>query len=324
MLVGSWVHWDSTHYLAIASTGYEFQGKEWPNIAFFPLYPLLIRAAAPFVGGDVALAGVLVAQLAFFAALLLLYDLLAHDFGAAVAYRSLVLLLVVPTSFFFVAAYSESLALLLLVAAVWALRRKRWWLAGAAGLLLALTRLPGVLIAPILVVAYLHDRGWNWRAIRAPIAAALLPPLGLALFMLFQWWRFDTPFAFLIAQQKWKNHLSLPWVLPRTLIDQIFIYQNWPMALFQSLFWVGFVALTIAALVRLPPLYSLTLVLFLLPPFLSSWPWSISRHVLLGFPAFIILARWTERPLARRVLFLGLLALLALATVLFVNAFLVA
>jgi hypothetical protein len=324
VLVGSWVHWDSTHYLSIASTGYEFYGKQWPNVAFFPLYPLLIRAAAPLTGGDMALAGVLVAQVAFFAAMLLLYDLLAHDFGDTPAYRGLVLLLALPTSFFFAAAYSEALALLLLVAAIWALRRKRWWLAGAAGFLLALTRLPGVLIAPILAAAYMHDRGWNWRAVRGPIAAALLPPLGLALFMLFQWWRFDTPFAFLIAQQRWKNHLSPPWVLPQTLLDQIFVYENWPMALFQSLFWAGFLVLTIAALVRLPPLYSLTLLVFLLPPYLSSWPWSISRHVLMGFPAFIILARWAERPLVRQALLLGMLVLLALATVLFVNGFLVA
>ena len=324
LFVSSWVHWDSLHYLSIASTGYEFYNQQWPNVAFFPLYALLIRAAAPLLGGDVALAGVLVAQGAFFGALLLLYDLLSRDFGATLAFRSLVLLLAVPTSFFFAAAYSESLALLLLVAAIWAMRRRRWWLAGGVGLLLALTRLPGVLIAPILAVAYMHDRGWHWRAIRWPILAALLPPIGLALFMLFQWWRFDTPFAFMLAQQKWKNQLSPPWVLPRELIAQIFVYENWPMALFQSLFWIGFLALAIAALWKLPPLYSLTLLLFLLPPYLSSWPWSVSRHVLLGFPAFLLLARLAERPRVRQALLLSMLLLLALATVLFVNGFLVA
>jgi hypothetical protein len=142
--------------------------------------------------------------------------------------------------------------------------------------------------------------------------------------MLFQWWRFGTPFAFMLAQQKWKNHLSPPWVLPRSLIDQIFVYENWPMALLQSLFWVSFLALAIAALWKLPPLYSLTLLMFLLPPYLSSWPWSVSRHVLMGFPAFLVLAHWAERPRVRQALLLGMLLLLAVATVLFVNGFLVA
>jgi Gpi18-like mannosyltransferase len=186
-LAAGWSHWDSQHYLSIASTGYEFYGQRWPNAAFFPLYPLLIRATAPLIGGSEMVAALVLAQLGLFGALLLLYDLLAHDFGRAVAYRSLLLLLLAPTSFFFAAIYSESLALLLLVATLWAIGRERWWLAGTAGFLLALTRLPGVLIAPIILFAYLQRLGWRWRAIRPPALAALLPPIGLGLFMLYQW-----------------------------------------------------------------------------------------------------------------------------------------
>ncbi len=324
VLAGSWVHWDSTAYLAIAERGYAFFGQRWPTIAFFPLYPLLTRATAFVTGQSAASAALLIAQIAFFAALLLLYSLLAHDFGDTLAYRSVLLLLVCPTSFFFAAAYSEALALLLLVAAVWALRREHWWLAGMAGFLLALTRLPGVLIAPILALAYLRACGWNWRAIHRPILAVLLPPAGLALFMLFQWWRFGTPFAFMIAQRNWHNYLSPPWVLPQALFGHTFVYGHWPTAGFQSLFWLGFLVLTIGALRRLPPLYSLTLLLFLLPAYLSSWPWSVSRHVLLGFPAFCMLALWTERLWVRQVLIVALLVLLVVATMLFVNGFLVA
>jgi hypothetical protein len=43
-----------------------------------------------------------------------------------------------------------------------------------------------------------------------------------------------------------------------------------------------------------------------------------------GFPAFCILAYWTERLWVRQVLIAVLLALLAIATMLFVNGFLVA
>jgi hypothetical protein len=323
-LATGWAHWDSQQYLSIATTGYEFDVQQWPNIAFFPLYPLLIRAVAPLAGGNAMVAALLVAQLALFGALLLLYDLVARDFGRAVAYRSLLLLLLAPTSFFFVAAYSESLALLLLITALWAIRRERWWLAGIAGFLLALTRLPGVLIAPIILFGYLQSLGWRWRAIRVPALAALLPPAGLGLFLLYQWQRFGTPFAFLIAQRSWKNQLSPPWVIPQKLATEIMQAADWPLAIFHGIFWLGFIALTIVALRRLPRLYSLTLLLFLLPPYLSSWPWSIARHVLLGFPAFVVLAQWAERPRARQLLIGGMVILLVAGVVLFVNGYLVA
>jgi hypothetical protein len=323
-LVDGWVHWDGRHYIAIASTGYQFEGQRWPNMAFFPLYPILIRLAAPLVGYNYTIAGLLITQLALFGALLLLYDLVARDFGRDVAYRTLLLLLVIPTSFYFAAPYSESLALALLVGAIWALRRERWWLAGIAGFLLALTRLPGVLIAPIIGLAYLRHIGWRWRAIRAPALAALLPPLGLGLFMLYQWQRFGTPFAFLIAQRQWKNWFSPPWVIPERLVKAFMDLPSWPNAAFQAIFWLSFIVLTIVALRRLPLLYSLTLLLFLVPPYFSNWPWSISRHVLLGFPAFVLLALWTERPWTRRLLVAGLCVLLMVATCIFVNGFLVA
>jgi hypothetical protein len=323
-LLEGWVHWDGQHYIDIASTGYQFEGQRWPNMAFFPLYPILIRMVAPLVGYNYTIAALLVAQLAFFGALLLLYDLVAHDFGRDIAYRSVLLLLIVPTSFFFAAPYSESLALALLVGAIWALRRERWWLAGTAGFLLALTRLPGVLIAPILALAYLRHVRWRWRAIRAPALATLLPPIGLGLFMLYQWQRFGTPLAFLIAQRQWKNWLSPPWVIPERLFKALTDLPSWPNAAFQAAFWLSFIVLTIAALRRLPLLYSLTLLLFLLPPYFSNWPWSISRHILLGFPAFVILALWTERLWVRRLLVVGLCVLLLMATSVFVNGFLVA
>jgi hypothetical protein len=323
-LVNSWVHWDGQHYIAIASTGYQFEGQRWPNIAFFPLYPILIRASAPLVGYQFSIAALLVAQLAFFGALLLLYDLVALDFGRGIAYRSVALLLVIPTSFFFAAAHSESLALALLVAAIWSLRHERWWLAGTAGLLMALTRLPGVLIAPIIAVMYLRHIGWRWRAIRAPALATLLPPAGLGLFMLYQWQRFGTPFAFMIAQRQWKTEASAPWVIPERLFKALTELPSWPNAAFHAAFWLGFIVLTIAALRRLPLLYSLTLVLILLLPYFSSQPRSFARYPLLGFPAFVVLALWTDRPWVRRLLIVGLFVLLMVATCVFVNGFLVA
>ena len=289
-LAGGWLHWDGRHYQSIATEGYTFVGADYPTVAFFPLYPLLIRLAMPLTGGSVALAALLVSHVALFAALLLLYDLLAHDFGPTVAWRTILLLLVFPTSLFFGAAYSESLALLLVVAVLGALRRRHWWLAGVAGGLLALARLPGIMLTPLLALAYLSHHRWEWRAVRLSFLAVLLPLAGLALFMLFQSWRFGTPWAFLQAQQAWYNHLSMPWTQPYDLLMAIVSGIDRGRRIVQLVLWAGFAGLTLLAVLRLPMVYGLAALLLLLPPYLGSWSESLSRHILIAFPTFVMLA----------------------------------
>ena len=323
-LVQSWVQWDSEFYTKIATLGYRFQGERWPSIAFFPLYPLLIKLITPFTTGHVEIVGVLISNLALLAALLLLYHLLESDFGRSTALWTLIFVLCIPTSFFFGAMYSESLALLLTVAALSALRRKRWWLAGAAGLLLALTRVPGVLIAPVLALCYLQSLGWQWRNLRWPLLAVGLPPLGLLGFMAFQWWKFATPFAFMQAQQAWENALSPPWVLPLNLYTMITTKSAWPNLVFQALFYLLFVVLMLVSLRRLPLAYGLTTLFLLVPPLLSSWTWSVSRHMLIGVGAYIILAQWAQRRWVRFALLAVFVPLLILTTLLFVNGWWIA
>ena len=324
MFATNWIQWDSHHYQTIALHGYTFEHERWPTITFFPLYPLLMRLAVLLTGTRIEVAALLVAHLAFFLALLLLDDLLTRDFDPAVAYRTLVVLLVFPTSIFFGAGYSESLALVLVVGAVWAMRRQRWWLAGVAGFFLTLTRLPGVFIAPILAVTYLQEHHWRWRGIRPAVLATLLPPLALVLFMLFQWQRFGTPFAFMIAQRQWDNAFSPPWVMPRRLLEALRIWPEWPITVVELLVWISFIGLTVLALLRLPLPYGLTALLVLVPPYLSSWYRSLPRHVLLAFPAFVVMAIWAEPHWMRRLLISTLCVLLAIATMLFVNGFWVA
>lgn len=323
-LVQGWVQWDSEHYSRIARSGYTFQGVRWPNIAFFPLYPLLINLLAPVTANNVGIAGVLLSNVALIAALYLLYDLVVRDFGRITALFTLVFVLCIPTAVFYVALYSESLALLLTVAAVWALRRERWWLAGAAGMVLTLTRVPGIFIAPVLALCYLQACGWRWRMVRWSLLAAGLPPLGLLGFMAFQWSKFGTPFAFMQAQAAWENALSPPWVLPMNLWTMLTTKPAWPNTLFQVGFYLLFVALIAIALRRLPLAYGLTTALLLLPPLLSSWTWSVSRHMLIGIGAYIVLAQWADRPWRRWALLAGMLPLLILTTLLFVNGWWIA
>ena len=324
-LVRAWVQYDSGHYQNIALNGYTFAGQRWPNIAFFPLYPLLTRLLLPLTGNNITIAQLMVSHIALYAALLLLYDLLARDFDRGIAYWSIIMLLAFPTSVFLVAAYTESLALALAAGAVWAIRRGRWWLAGIAGGFLALTRLPGVLIAPLILFAHFQQQGWRWRAVRAkPVVAALLPLAGLGIFMLYQWWRFGTPFAFLSAQRAWDQHLSPPWTMPIKWVEWFRTSPDRPMMIFQAIIWISFIGLTIIALRRLPPIYGLTVLLLLLPAYLSNRSQSLPRYVLIGFPAFVAMAIIAKPIAMRRVILAIMLPLLAVAAFLFTNGFWVA
>ena len=318
-LVDNWTVWDGDYYKAIALHGYTFRDAAWPSIPFFPLYPALIRLVLPIFGGNAALAAVLVANLAMVCAIMLLHSLVQSDFGEARADRTIYVLLVFPTSIFFAASYTESLALALMVAVIWALRQQRWWLAGIAGFFLALTRLPGVLAAPIILLTYFEHQRWRWQHIRWEILAAGLPALGLGVFMLYQWRRFGTPLAFLIAQAQWEQHLSPPWAIPLSLLARLQLEGLAIYALHLAI-WGLFIVLAIVAWRRLPRLYSLVLLL-LVPAYLASWAFSIGRHVLIGFPAFVVLAMWSETRWVWWLLVGISLPLLVICAALFVNTF---
>ena len=167
---GPGAYWDSVWFLEIARDGYE----RAEDAAFFPLYPLLLRATGSTVAG-----GVLLSLACFAGALWLLHRLVALDFGVRVAGLTVVLVACFPASVFFSAVYSESLFLLLSVGAVYAARRDRWLLAAVAGALATATRSAGiVLLVPLAVL-------W-WRERRPAAAAALAAvPAGLVAFCVY-------------------------------------------------------------------------------------------------------------------------------------------
>jgi hypothetical protein len=171
-------------------------------------------------------------------------------------------------------------------------------------------------------LAYLEYPRWRWRALRWEVLAAAVPVLGLAVFMAYQWYRFGTPLAFLQAQAQWEQQLSPPWVLPLTLIARL---QTERLAIYglHLAIWGLFIILAIATWRKLPRVYALVLLL-LVPAYLGSWAFSIGRHVLIGFPAFVVLAIWSESRWVRWLLFGIMLPLLVICVALFVNTFWVA
>ncbi len=325
----AWSHWDSRLYLSIVRLGYQHPPEEYANMAFLPFYPLLIRALLPLTGGDAVLAGMIVVHCALIAAVLLFADVVARDFGAQVAYRAVATLLCFPTSFFLGAVYAESVALAWMALTLWGLRRKRWMLAGIAGFFLSLTRLPGVLIAPVLALAILEHARWRLPPPTPAYLAPLLPALGIGLFIAYQWLQFGSPLIFLQTQRDiWDQQLSPPWVQLFKMIDTVATGTthwsgHWPTRVFQLGIWLSFAGLTAVGLRCLPPVYSLTTVMMLLPAYLTNVSHSLPRYVLLALPAFLMMALLVERCPALLTAVPVALVLLTWTAALFVNGFFV-
>ncbi|MGA8534332.1 MAG: mannosyltransferase family protein [Candidatus Tumulicola sp.] len=110
MLLAVWGRWDAVHYIDIATKGY--QGTD---MAFFPLYPFLIRIVGAFAGNHLV-AGLLISNASFFFGLLFLYKLLEHEYDRPVARRAIFYASIFPSAVFFSAVYTESLFFILTVA----------------------------------------------------------------------------------------------------------------------------------------------------------------------------------------------------------------
>ena len=167
--------WDGRWYEAIAIGGYPDAAD--PALRFFPLWPVLGRAASwmPGIGAGVAL--VILANAAALAAGVLLHRLVTEETGdQLLARRAVRLLALAPPSFVLVLAYSEALYLTLALSMFLLARHKRWWTAAAAGYLAGLTRPVGALLAvPAAAMAWPerpHRRAGTLAAVAAPLAGA--------------------------------------------------------------------------------------------------------------------------------------------------------
>jgi hypothetical protein len=176
-LIGPLSIWDGGWYAEIARNGYR---ERQMSTAFWPLYPFLTGIISRVTGWSVAVSGVLLSNLAFVAALIVLYRLVSQTYGSAIATRTVWLVALCPVAFFFSALYSESLFFLLSLSAIYLARNNRWTLAALALFLATLTRSTGALVIVPVLAALIGQFGWSLRRIWKPglqLAAALAGPL---------------------------------------------------------------------------------------------------------------------------------------------------
>ena len=320
----SFERFDALWFLRIASSGYRTGDG---SAAFFPLYPLAIRAVSWVMGGHPFGAALLVSNAAIACGLCVVYALTASERSIATARRTVLLVALFPTSFFFFAPYSESLFLLLAATTYWAARSRRWAAAGAAGALAALTRNVGIVLAPALVVEAFHQRSEGRGSVLPGLGAAVAVGIGTLAYLAYWWAKVGDWLAPIDQQANWQRTFSSPWA---TVVDgtrDAFRYlgnANGGYWLIDWLIVVPVVGASVFALLRYRPSYSVFLWGGLLIPlsfvFADRPLMSMPRFVLPLFPAFWALAELTERwriP-EKAVVAVGA-AGLALLVVLFVN-----
>src|SRR3954451_22962135 len=192
--------WDSAWYATIARQGYTWHpGAEGgTNVAFAPLYPFLLRVVSTLLDwvtlgwdwgnrtyGSLIAAGLLISNISFFVALVLLVRLLAPRIGRPGAALVALALASLPLSFFFSALYTEGPFLLLVLASLTRARSDRslkWPAAAALGVLASLLKFAGVLLLPILLVEYLSQCNWNLRRVRFDVLWLGIIPVGMAIY----------------------------------------------------------------------------------------------------------------------------------------------
>ncbi|MFF9283865.1 hypothetical protein [Streptomyces griseosporeus] len=176
--------WDAAWYLGIADHGYAHElGTRYDanNLAFFPLYPLLVKAVAVVTPGTRATTGLCLAVAASVVAAWGVFAVGAHLHDRRTGVLLTTLWAALPVGLVQWMGYTESLFTACAAWALYAVLTGRWlWAAGLA-VAAGLTRPTGVAVAAAVTVAALlslrRGAGGTSRRGRA-LAAALLAPLG--------------------------------------------------------------------------------------------------------------------------------------------------
>ena len=324
--------YDSGWYFQIARYGYHYTPDGRDNIAYFPVYPLLMRYVGRAIGrdpADVYFGGIIVSWIAFVLAMIALYHLAALDLPRRLATRAVWLAAVFPFAFFYGVVYSEAVFLAATVAAFYFFRTRRWIVGGLCGAVATATRVNGVLIWPALVWIVwrqLKDASATRERLLATLGL-LLVGSGIAAYCVYVYELSGNPLEWSAALQRWGYYPGGgPWLplarLVRTLATRPIVYiATERMAPYDAL--NGLTALLFAAAVpfvwrRYGSGYGVYMAANLWLPLSSGQFEGLGRYCAVLFPMFIWLAGIRSRGLFSGTLVVSA-AMYALCMALFTN-----
>jgi hypothetical protein len=321
-IVGKFIKWDAHWYTYIAQQGYDNF-----TVVFFPMLIILIKITAPICNYDYGLAGFFVCNIFSAACFFLMYSLFQIDFTRAVSARALMAFAAMPTSFFLHSIYTEPVFLTFSLACAYYARIGKWWRAGSCAAMAALTRNIGVFLVFFLICEYWEQYQKERFLRRLPtytLLAIALPLLALLGFIVYNYWLFGDPLAFVSAQKAWGREFSPPWVNIGNGFIQVLHGAETAILLDFLMVLLGVVALLVMTFLpglNIPRSYLVISWLWLLVPLCSTSPWmplySMSRFVLVIFPLYLYIARFPT--CFFRVFILISAIVMALCSILFTN-----
>lgn len=295
-----WANFDGVHYLIMGWEGYAFDDDG----RFFPLYPMLIHfftnffSSAVIFGEAEFFAGFIIPNVCLFLSVIFLYKLLRLDLSDNVAFRSILFLLLFPVSFFYGAVYSESLFLLLSVLSLYCARKNHWMLASLCGMWLAITRIVGIAILPVLLFELLQQEEFKFHFLQLIKRgwSLLLVPLGLMSFLIFSWYRWHNALYFVKSQSMVGSGRATSFVFP---LQTVFRYIKIIISLSPHQFewWIALLELASFTFAcwfiyilwrkKIRGAYIWFVVLCFIVPISSGTFSGLPRYVLTLFPLFI-------------------------------------
>lgn len=205
--------WDAIHYIGIANGGY-FENMD-PNaldgyhsrLAFFPLFPFLLRLTHEFTGLEYVWAGLLINSIAGALLVAAVMAVVKHmGWGLWVQGVAGATIAGAPMALTYNMLYTEAMFGALSLWALWAMMERRWFLAGVLVFFTGLTRLTAVDLWIVFLVVVVAWGLRNWKA----WLALVLSPLGLIGYITFvNWHTADAGGYFGIQEKGWGSAFDL-------------------------------------------------------------------------------------------------------------------
>lgn len=305
-----WSRWDSVNYTRLADQGFAMLVDGRPlYVVFFPLYPWCIRLLHLFIP-NYYLSSLILSWGFYVGAVIFLYKLLILDFKESIAWKTIVLLSVFPFAFYLGSIHTESLSLFMMVVTFYYVRKHNWPLVMVFGILAALSRLVGSLVAVAAVVEYirvyrpfhqLKSKQFRlfWKDIFTKFIFIPLIGIGGLIYLGINYQVTGNAFQFIEYQSSnWHNNAQPVY---QTVID---LFER-TLSNFNTLtgcIWFPELALLIitVALIfvtwkNVPSIYSVFLVSYVILSYSSSWLLSGARYMAIAFPLFLMATVWTEK-----------------------------
>lgn len=318
-----WNRWDAVHFFTISRHGYVAALGDPNRTAFFPLYPLLIRALSE-LGLNPIIAGLCISAAASLVAATYLFRLAERASDDSGGRRAVLYLMLFPTAVFLVAPYSEALFLAGAIPAFYYAKRRQWQFVGIPAAVAMGTRVAGLFLLMGLLAEFLAQRDFSAGKMARAGAALALGALPLVAYGAYLGVIKHDPVHFLTAERLgWHRSFTSPIT---SFVSTWRVFADARLGRFQvtngpRIIWAGELVAALAGILftvwavrKREWGYAVFMGVTMAVLLTSGTTYlSIPRMLLMLFPIMLFLAEWTRKhPVAHEAV-LGVFAPLAVA-----------